>query len=880
MNTSVNQTTELNTPQPGKMKLTLRRGGDQPELRERLQKVLAGSGLGARRGIEDRIAAGEVLLNGEKAEVGASVGAGDRVLVDGRTFIIKAQEGDYGRVIVYSKPDGEVTTRHDQEGRPTVFDRLPPVQSGRWIVMGDLDINTQGLLLFTSNGELANKIMTSEETFAREYVCRIKGAVTDEILAQLQAGVAIEQGSAAFEEIAKMEHTGNTNEWWRVRIQTGGTKEVKALWEAVGLQLSRLKRISFGPFRLLPGMRRCDVRELPESDVLAMCQDFGITQMPSYLQAEDEQALKLRRNRDSELGKKIILSAGKAEGYWTGERGYGGANVKAQRVSGEFDVDRNKRDKKARKGVKKLSHKQAQIAIGGDGLLSHALEGGQPGQDARRGPSRNAKHRRGVRPPMRPNAGNAAPLAAGQALDAPVKGRQRNQPRQRPRNQPAGELVVNASDVTLDIGTGDSVAARHAPRGNHPRGPHAGPRPARPLGNEPRPARGPKPQHGRNKPEATPGLYEPKERGGNARQDDDNLGNRFGSQPMGDAAAARLLERAANPTANANRFQNAGKGKPKRQFSGPMDHSYEGSQSFNTDFGHDHDDDSGGGNRFNVAETGNSDRQRPDRNGNSQGNGNSVGNNRGRPPMPPRHGPRPPRPPHVAAEPSSQPSMAQPGLVPRPEGAKNRRNKRRKRPRNPANAANFANAANSPNAANSLASNTQFSNSPNEARPPREPNAARPPRDPNTPRPQRNPNAARPPRDPNLVQPPRDPNIAQPARDPNSAPQRRDPNAARPPRPPREPKTALPVQASAPVRETQPAPAPMPSADSAAKARAPRAPKQPAAPRQPRAAKASPAPTPSAPSESAAPAAKSAVRKPRAKSPARKVVTTAPSEGA
>ena len=873
MTASVNELTEQNAPQPSKMKLTLKRVGDQPELRERLQKVLAGSGLGARRGIEDRIAAGEVLLNGEKAEVGASVGAGDRVLIDGRTFIIKSQEGDYGRVIVYSKPDGEVTTRHDQEGRPTVFDRLPPVQTGRWIVMGDLDINTQGLLLFTSNGELANKIMTSEETFAREYVCRIKGAVTEEILALLQAGVAIEQGGvAAFEEIAKMEHTGNTNEWWRVRIQTGGTKEVKALWEAVGLQLSRLKRISFGPFRLLPGMRRCDVRELPESDVLAMCQDFGITQMPSYLQAEDEQAMKLRRNRDSELGKKIILSAGKAEGYWTGERGYGGANVKAQRVIGEFDVDRNKRDKKARKGVKKLSHKQAQIAIGGDGLLSHALEGGQPGQDARRGAGRNAKHRRGVRPPLRQNTGNAPQTGgeAGQAMDASVRGRQRNQPRQRPRNQPAGELVVNANDVTLDIGTGESTAPRHAPRGNHPRGQQAGPRPARVQG-EPRPARGPKPQQARSRPEATPGLYEPKERASHVRHDDDNVGNRFGSQPMGDAAAARLLERAANPTANANRFQNGAKGKPKRQFSGPMDHSYEGSQSFNTDFGHDHDDDSGGGNRFNIADTGTSERVRQDRNGNSIGDGN--GNSQGRPPMPPRHGPRPPRPPRVASEAghqptnqsptNSQPSNNHPSLTLRPEGAKNRRNKRRKRLRN------AANSANAPNAANILSSGTHVANqSPNEpmaarpahetgvARVPREPNPARPPRDPNTARPLRAPNAARGPREPNAARPAREPNVA---------------------RIPRE---------SVPVRETQqptPTPTPTPSADIAP---AIRVPKKPAAPRAPRAPKASApkasAPTiASAPTESAAPAAKSAARKPRAKSPARKVVApTAASDGA
>ena len=802
--TSVNEISEVNAaPQPSKVKLSLRRGSDQPELRERLQKVLAGSGLGARRGIEDRIAAGEVLLNGEKAEVGASVGAGDRVLVDGRTFIIKAQEGDYGRVIVYSKPDGEVTTRHDQEGRPTVFDRLPPVQTGRWIVMGDLDINTQGLLLFTSNGELANKIMTSEESFAREYVCRIKGAVTDEILAQLQAGVLIEQGVSAFEEIAKMEHTGNTNEWWRVRIQTGGTKEVKALWEAVGLQLSRLKRISFGPFRLLPGMRRCDVRELPESDVLAMCQDFGIMQMPSYLLAEDESAMKLRRNRDSEIGKKIILSAGKAEGYWTGERGYGGANVKAQRVSSEFDVDRNKRDKKARKGVKKLSHKQAQIAIGGDGLLSHALEGGQPGQELRHGPSRNAKHRRGVRPPMRQNPagipGNAVQGTneAGLPHDGQRRGnRQRQAPRQRPQGQTASELIVNASDVTLDISGGDP---RHPPRGpqgpkqpREARGPHAGPRLPRGSISDARPARGPKPQQGSRRPEATPGLYEPKARG-NSLQDDDNVGNRFSGQPMGDAAAARLLERSAIPTANASRFQRGPKGKPARQFSGPMDHSYEGSQAFNANYGD--DDDSGLGNRFNAQDVSQVERPRPDRNGNGNTNANANGHRNN---MPPRHGQRPPKPfatPRPAAEPGSQAGLVN-AQTPRPEGSRKRRNKNRNRPRNAANgeARLIGHSHNqAPNQANNQAptqapvvvqpsaasSNSEAAPAIRAPRPPRPPRQPGPPREAQTPR---EPSAPREPRAPREPSAPREPRAG---REP-SAP--REPRAAREPSTPREPR--------------------------------------------------------------------------------------------
>jgi 23S rRNA pseudouridine2605 synthase len=345
--------TELGTE---RKRLTIKRSSDYAELRERLQKVLATSGLGARRGLEERILKGEILLNGEVPEMGAQVKAGDRISVDGKSFLVKLQEGDYGRILIYNKPDGEVTTRHDPEGRRTVFERLPRIKGARWIAIGRLDINTQGLLVFTTNGDLAQKLMHPENEFEREYLCRIHGEVTDEILAQLQAGVTLDDGPAAFAEIEAMQSSEGTNEWWRVLIKEGRNREVRRIWEAVGLQVSRLKRSTFGPFSLPKSLHRGEVVELESNDVVEMCKEMGIGQSPAQLIAMDEAGVRLRRVRESVDGKKkVITQAGaKAESYWTGERGYGGGNERPRR-SAEFAMgdDRDSRRPKPGKSGKR-----------------------------------------------------------------------------------------------------------------------------------------------------------------------------------------------------------------------------------------------------------------------------------------------------------------------------------------------------------------------------------------------------------------------------------------------------------------------------------------------------------------------------------------------
>lgn len=215
---------------------------------EKLQKVLARCGLGSRREMENWIVAGRVRVNDHLAQLGDRISESDVVMVDGerledwRRLTIR-------RVIMYHKPAGEVTTRKDPEGRPTVFERLPRLRQGRWISVGRLDLNTDGLLLLTTDGELANALMHPSRQVEREYAVRILGRPTDEDLQQLQEGVMLEDGMAHFDKIW---HEGGegANTWYRVILKEGRNREVRRLWEAMGLTVSRLIRVRYGPVEL------------------------------------------------------------------------------------------------------------------------------------------------------------------------------------------------------------------------------------------------------------------------------------------------------------------------------------------------------------------------------------------------------------------------------------------------------------------------------------------------------------------------------------------------------------------------------------------------------------------------------------------------------
>ena len=266
---------------PHKTVLSLKReprNEAEAALEERLHKVLANAGLGSRRMLELRIQSGEVELNGKPAEIGTSVHAGDRVVIDGKQFVVATDNRDETEVLVYHKPEGVLTTRDDPEGRPTVFEQLPRLKGARWVAVGRLDINTTGLLLLTTDGELANALMHPKSGLEREYLCRVHGEVPDEIIEKLKAGVELDDGPARFDDIAVISR-GGSHSWFRVVIREGRNREVRRLWDSQGFLVSRLKRIRYGSIELPRGLRRGDCENLDEAAVKLLRQTTG-TSMP------------------------------------------------------------------------------------------------------------------------------------------------------------------------------------------------------------------------------------------------------------------------------------------------------------------------------------------------------------------------------------------------------------------------------------------------------------------------------------------------------------------------------------------------------------------------------------------------------------------------
>lgn len=217
---------------------------------DKLQKVLANAGIGSRREMEKWIEAGRISVNGKLATLGDRVEPADKIRVDGNPLSTQS-DTPVCRVLMYNKPEGELCSRKDPEGRPTVFDRLPAIKNGRWIAVGRLDINTSGLLLFTNDGELANRLMHPKHEVEREYSVRVFGEVEDMMLKRLTDGVKLEDGEAKFTHIVKKpgdEESQNT--WYNVSLSEGRNREVRRLWESQGLQVSRLIRVRYGSLEL------------------------------------------------------------------------------------------------------------------------------------------------------------------------------------------------------------------------------------------------------------------------------------------------------------------------------------------------------------------------------------------------------------------------------------------------------------------------------------------------------------------------------------------------------------------------------------------------------------------------------------------------------
>ncbi|MBK8113946.1 MAG: pseudouridine synthase [Candidatus Accumulibacter sp.] len=241
---------------------------------ERLHKLLANSGIGSRREMEALIGAGRIMVNGETAHIGQTVSPGDRIKVNGKLVQLRFSDR-LPRVILYHKPEGEIVSRNDPDHRPNVFTSLPRMSAGRWVAVGRLDFNTSGLLLLTTSGDLANRLMHPRYQLVREYAVRILGELPDEARLRLLEGIELEDGPAKFSSFQEAGGEG-ANRWYRVSLFEGRNREVRRMFEAVGVVVSRLMRVRYGPFLLPPGLKRGQVQELPEAEVKKLLADFGM----------------------------------------------------------------------------------------------------------------------------------------------------------------------------------------------------------------------------------------------------------------------------------------------------------------------------------------------------------------------------------------------------------------------------------------------------------------------------------------------------------------------------------------------------------------------------------------------------------------------------
>ena len=235
---------------------------------QKLQKMLASAGMGSRRDMESRIEAGQVTVNGVTATLGQRVGPSDKVMLDGRHVKLNF-EVELPRILIYHKREGEIVSRDDPKARTTVFDALPRVRNGKWIAIGRLDFNTEGLLIFTTSGELANRLMHPSFEVEREYSVRIMGELSQAQMRSMTAGIMLDDGKAYFDRIAEMGGEGS-NRWYQVIIKEGRNREVRRMFEAMGMMVSRLIRVRFGMVNLPPRIKRGQMLELESVQVAAI----------------------------------------------------------------------------------------------------------------------------------------------------------------------------------------------------------------------------------------------------------------------------------------------------------------------------------------------------------------------------------------------------------------------------------------------------------------------------------------------------------------------------------------------------------------------------------------------------------------------------------
>ncbi|MFY7697753.1 MAG: 23S rRNA pseudouridine(2605) synthase RluB [Legionella sp.] len=242
---------------------------------ERLQKILSQAGLGSRREMERWIESGYVYLNGCQAKIGDLATSADKIMVKGKLLVNPLEKTQQTRILLYHKPVGEISSRYDPKHSNTVFDRIPTLKNGRWVQVGRLDINTSGLLLFTNNGDLANRLMHPKYQIEREYAVRVHGRVSPDMLLSLKKGVVLDDGIAKFLRVDFRGGEG-ANSWYHVVLSEGRNREVRRLWESQGVEVSRLIRIRYGQLTMPRSLARGDYMELSPQAVLTFLAQLGV----------------------------------------------------------------------------------------------------------------------------------------------------------------------------------------------------------------------------------------------------------------------------------------------------------------------------------------------------------------------------------------------------------------------------------------------------------------------------------------------------------------------------------------------------------------------------------------------------------------------------
>lgn len=455
----------MTTPVRSILKLKRPSDGDEvPAVEERLHKVLANAGLGSRRMLEARIEAGEVLLNGVVATLGESVHSGDRVEMDAKRFVVVADNAEHAQVILYNKPDGVIATRDDPEGRETVFEQLPKIKGARWIAVGRLDINTTGLLLLTTDGDLANALMHPRSEIEREYICRVHGEVPDETIERLKTDIELEDGPAHFDDIAVISR-GNSHSWFRVVLREGRNREVRRMWESQGLMVSRLKRIRYGSTELPRGLLRGQSCELDAAEVAALRQRAGIKEQPPRLTLAP--VIGQRRAVPTEFRPRP-----QSQQAWTGTR---------SEEAREFATFDRIRDDGWRGGAAKPGRKPRGAAM--RGKPGRAGRGGQTGQGPARpqgrDPAKGQRQGRGQAPAAARNSAYSEPGLSPAVLRSwfpdnarPGRGRRGARPGSEQPN-PSNRYQPHAANGDDTRGNRAPTQSPGAPHGNAARPPRA-----------------------------------------------------------------------------------------------------------------------------------------------------------------------------------------------------------------------------------------------------------------------------------------------------------------------------------------------------------------------------------------------------------------------